>query len=230
MPAPPEPLTADSDAPVTIVVSIGKASGGSSSDGDENNSLGVTIIPHQARAADAEHGGTLVLASDVLLLSGFANAQVNQPTAKLEMLFKQTPLDQPELVWVRVGHLKRSAWLWLEDAVVVLIAKQRAHHDVSATLVRNLLTAIDCYEAEAELAEADALEAEEVAHALDVAGDQPSHKSRVPMIAQRFGWCGVDDRPRTPHGRARAITESAIGLRVPCGGSPEPSSAECRSG
>ena len=180
VPAPPEPLTADSDAPVTIVVSIGKASGGSSSDGDENNSLGVTIIPHQARAADAEHGGTLVLASDVLLLSGFANAQVNQPTAKLEMLFKQTPLDQPELVWVRVGHLKRSAWLWLEDAVVVLIAKQRAHHDVSATLVRNLLTAIDCYEAEAELAEADALEAEEVAHALDVAGDQPSHKSRVP--------------------------------------------------
>ena len=135
----------------------------------------------------------------MLLLSGFANAQVNQPTAKLEVLFKQTPLDQPELVWVRVGHLKRSAWLWLEDAVVVLIAKQRAHHDVSATLVRNLLTAIDCYEAEAELAAA-------------ARGCVQERKKKVAHFAATWCYC----RRLRWHGHtASGLTGGAISIKRP---------------
>ena len=90
VPAPPEPLTADSDSVVTIAVSTGNASGGSSSDGDDSNSLGVRMILHQPRAADAEHGGVLMLATDVLLLSGFSHDATKRPLDRLASLFKQS--------------------------------------------------------------------------------------------------------------------------------------------
>ena len=135
-----EPLLASPEAVVHISVLT------STSPTSAASSVDVAVILDQARPSNPTTHGTLVNAHGVLLLLGYS-ADRAMRLKTLEGIFRSAKsFAQPQLINVKVGKVRSSSWLWLEDAVTVLIAAHCTTPAAGAVLVGHVLTAIEAFE------------------------------------------------------------------------------------
>lgn len=168
--AQPAPLEVDSDAVVLVNVPVAAGTHQHCAIGGHGNESAahvhtIQMIMHAPRGHGSAQSGMLVLTKDALLLADYSGSQARHAGPQLQSLFDQV-IDQTERVlsvMVKVGKLKPSSWLWLEDVTSLLIVKTRSQPLKAIPLIKSLRLAIEAHEQEEAAAQASRAEAEEVA-------------------------------------------------------------------
>jgi hypothetical protein len=182
--------TASTDDLATISVlrlaeqAVGNADASPDSEEDDTVREKLSIILHQQR--DDGIGGLLVSLQTALLLAGFSATSAGSPKATITRCFSVAIDQLPDIVSVRVGTLKASMWLWLEDVITLLLVKGRDIPFTTAHVVHDLLRSIDRYSSVEQWEEDDDREAEEVDRASAVVHQRPKKSSRIPIVRLLF--------------------------------------------